>query len=144
MATKKSRKGVGGRPRLQFDLQHIEGFGAIMATYEEMAAVLGCSKFTIEDRMRNDEEFSSAYKRGQGSGKVRLRRAQWQAADRGNVTMMIWLGKQWLGQTDQMAIDATVEDRTGVAHVPPEVTHQYWEDKYGTVDVDGDSGDKTN
>jgi len=27
---------------------------------------------------------------------------QWEAAKKGNVTMMIWLGKQLLGQRDQM------------------------------------------
>ena len=26
---------------------------------------------------------------------------QWKAADRGNVTMLIWLGKQILGQAEQ-------------------------------------------
>jgi hypothetical protein len=26
---------------------------------------------------------------------------QWKAADRGNVTMLIWLGKQVLGQSEQ-------------------------------------------
>jgi hypothetical protein len=30
---------------------------------------------------------------------------QWQAAKAGNITMMIWLGKQNLNQTDKQAID---------------------------------------
>jgi hypothetical protein len=34
-------------------------------------------------------------------GKVSLRRAQLQTAMAGNHIMQIWLGKQWLGQTDK-------------------------------------------
>ena len=32
---------------------------------------------------------------------IRLREAQWQLALANNATMLIWLGKQWLGQTDE-------------------------------------------
>jgi hypothetical protein len=31
---------------------------------------------------------------------MRLRQLQWQSAEKGNVTMQIFLGKQMLGQTD--------------------------------------------
>lgn len=34
--------------------------------------------------------------------KLRLRQLQWRAADNGNITMLIWLGKQELGQTEKV------------------------------------------
>jgi hypothetical protein len=42
-----------------------------------------------------------------------LRRLQWKLARAGNATMLIWLGKQWLGQTDKVESDtktATAEE----------------------------------
>jgi hypothetical protein len=33
--------------------------------------------------------------------KISLRQWQWKAAEKGNVSMLIWLGKQYLGQTDK-------------------------------------------
>ena len=36
-----------------------------------------------------------------GWGKIRLRQLQWKAAESGNVSMLIWLGKQYLGQSDK-------------------------------------------
>lgn len=129
------KPGTGGRPRLQFDLDIVKGLGQILATQEEMAAVLGCSLFTIEDRIKNDEDFSGAFKRGQAEGKLALRRAQYQkGVVQMHPTMLIWLGKQWLGQRDQVVLDATIEERTGVAHVPPEETLEYWQEKYGVTD----------
>jgi hypothetical protein len=38
-----------------------------------------------------------------------LRRLQYEAAKTGNVTMQIWLGKQWLGQKDRTETDIHAE-----------------------------------
>jgi hypothetical protein len=82
-------------------------FGYFKATYETMAEFLGCHIDTIRDAMRNNEEFSNAYKNGMASLKMKLSEAQIQSAltDR-SATMLIWLGKQYLGQKDQPESDA--------------------------------------
>ena len=36
---------------------------------------------------------------------ISLRRAQYQVAKDGNPTMLIWLGKQWLGQSEKPSAD---------------------------------------
>jgi hypothetical protein len=51
------------------------------------------------------DNFSDIIQRGQEEGKASLRRMQYQAAVKGNVVMMIWLGKQLLGQRDRADID---------------------------------------
>ena len=33
--------------------------------------------------------------------KAKLKELQWMVAEQGNVQMLIWLGKQYLGQTDR-------------------------------------------
>ena len=41
-------------------------------------------------------------KKGRDQGKTSLRRMQWEKAQSGNTTMLIWLGKQMLGQKDKL------------------------------------------
>ena len=50
------------------------------------------------------DNFEALYKKHQGEGKASLRRAQWKAAQDGNPTMLVWLGKQMLGQRDKQEI----------------------------------------
>ncbi len=85
----------------------IENLARIMCTDEEIADILGCSRdlFYTED---NAENFRQAIKKGQSQGRQSLRREQWKVAQKGNVTMLIWLGRQWLGQKDFV-----VEDKDG-------------------------------
>jgi len=100
---KKPGKGAGaGRPRLRIDPDLVEQMAGIQCTMEEMASILGCSVDTLE---RN---FADAIKKGRDNGRAALRRLQWQGAKAGNPTMLIWLGKQILGQTDK-----TIQEHTG-------------------------------
>lgn len=100
-----ARKPTGrpdGRPPLPFDMQQFEEMCGISCTKAEIASVLKMSEDTLEHKIKEHygETFSVAYKRFQGTGKQSLRRMQLQAAQNGNVTMLIWLGKQWLGQKE--------------------------------------------
>jgi hypothetical protein len=90
-----------GRPRLEFDLDLVERLGKLHCTDEELAAALETTRQTIADRKLNDPEFLYRLEKGRGDGKMSLRRQQVAAAESGNVTMMIWLGKQMLGQADK-------------------------------------------
>ena len=42
--------------------------------------------------------------KGRAIGKIRLSQMQWKSAEKGNVTMQIWLGKQNLGQSDKQEV----------------------------------------
>ena len=64
---------------------------------------------TIGRRKQDDPGFADALKRGKEQGKVSLRRLQWKAAQNGNITMLIWLGKQVLGQRDRMEQASSVK-----------------------------------
>lgn len=92
---------AGGRPRIEIDYKQVEQLAAMQCTDEEIAAVLGVERNTIRRRKKDDEQFCSAYKKGQERGKASLRRMQFKAAEGGNATMLIWLGKQYLGQSDK-------------------------------------------
>jgi len=72
-------------------VQELAEFGC---TNTEIAQFYGCSESTIR---RNYDEYLI---KGRASGKTRLRQLQWKVAEKGNVTMLIWLGKQVLGQSE--------------------------------------------
>ncbi len=41
------------------------------------------------------------------AGKAKLRKLQWECAKSGNIAMLIWLGKQWLGQQERLRTELT-------------------------------------
>lgn len=85
------------RPRKKVDLKQLETLASIGLSTQEMAAVLDCSKDTLERR------FMKAIEKGRQKYKASLKRKQYELAMKGNPTMLIWLGKQALGQTDKPA-----------------------------------------
>lgn len=128
---KPRKKAKRGRPKKGFSLEQVEGLGSILATQEEMAAVFRCSVDTIQDRIKSDPEFSGALKRGQATAKINLKTVQKRSAvgsdalfdshgneirpyTKPNPTMMIWLGKQWLGQKDKLTVDLTADELTKI------------------------------
>ena len=46
---------------------------------------------------------------------------QWKAAANGNATMLIWLGKQMLGQVDQITTENDNITRIVIERMPPTV-----------------------
>jgi hypothetical protein len=93
----------GGRPRKEIDQSYFEGLCEIQCTLEEISSVLKVSEDTVERWCKRTYElgFADAYKKFSASGKTSLRRSQFNVALKGNATMLIWLGKQHLGQSDK-------------------------------------------
>ena len=67
---------------------------------EELAFVFDISFNNAEDLLKNDDIQEELLK-GRGGRRLSLKRAQWKSAMGGNVAMLIWLGKQDLGQSDK-------------------------------------------
>jgi hypothetical protein len=99
-------KNKGGRPKKSIDLEQLEKLIAIQCTGEEVASYFNINYDTL-NRIIKDEynmSYSEYFEQNRGKGKVSLRRAQYQAAIAGNTAMLIWLGKNWLSQTDKQEI----------------------------------------
>ena len=94
------------RPGAQakIDLKVVEGMASVGATTVEIAAFLGISEAVI--RKRCDDLLAKA----RSSVKMRLRQAQVKGALDGNPTLLIWLGKQMLGQQDKLEHQINVGD----------------------------------
>lgn len=101
MAKKPTGK-PNGRPRKEIDQKQFENLCALQCTEEEIAGFFECSVDTINlwcKRMFGCT-FTETYKEKSQAGKISLRRFQYKLAEK-NPGMAIFLGKNWLGQTDK-------------------------------------------
>jgi len=110
-----------GRPAtLKLDyltLRLIDKLARIHCTQSEIAGVLGVRRETFNRWMSQNDEARVTFEEGFEHGSKSLRRAQFEVAIQDkNPTMLIWLGKQYLGQRDQndMRAEVKVVDLTAV------------------------------
>jgi hypothetical protein len=106
--SKKKRKpseprGKPGPKPTQLNWDEFDKLCAIQATLREIAGWFEVSEDTIARVVQRDKGIEFAVYSGQkrGPGKISLRRKQYEVAMKGNVGMLIWLGKQWLDQTEK-------------------------------------------
>ena len=100
----------GGRPRKEItdkDFERLIAMIRIQCTQGEICGVFDMTAETLNTRIeeRGEGSFSTLYKKHGDEGKASLRRMQWKAAEAGNSTMLIWLGKNMLDQTDKTIVD---------------------------------------
>ena len=113
--TKGSKNGVIGNDVNQ---ALFEDMCKIMCTEQEICAVLHVSHDTLNAWTKieyGDTAERTIKKLGDG-GRMSLRRIQWEHAKK-NPTMAIWLGKQYLGQTDK--IENTTMERISIVNDIP-------------------------
>jgi AraC-like DNA-binding protein len=84
------------RPKANIDATQVLKLAEIGCKTTEIANVLGCSTDTLERR------FAAELSKGRTNLRISLRRWQLQAAQKGNVALLIWLGKQYLDQTEKI------------------------------------------
>jgi hypothetical protein len=82
-------------PRKPLDMQRVEDLARMGATAKEIADILGVSMRTIYRRC------GKLLIKLDGEWHARLRGLQRKAANDGNIAMLIWLGKQELGQSEK-------------------------------------------
>ena len=105
-------KNLGGRPRIELENISIDGWKLLdslivwSAHAEYVAEQLGISPDTLDRRIK--EKFGCGFAEYRVKKKepmrVNLRKKQYDLAMEGNPTLLIWLGKNELGQTDKNEI----------------------------------------
>jgi hypothetical protein len=85
----------------RIDLVELEKLCALQCTDEELACWFGVTTRTIE-RKRKRKSFAEVMARGKAKGRISVRRQQMKLLEAGNATMGVWLGKNILGQTDEV------------------------------------------
>tara|TARA_Y100001937_G_scaffold20620_1_gene28778 strand:- start:427 stop:732 length:306 start_codon:yes stop_codon:yes gene_type:complete len=85
------------RPKkYQIDTSQLQKLATLGCTNREMADFFGCSADLLE------KSYSEFLTKGRAEQKMRLRQLQWKACENGNVSMLIFLGKNMLGQQDKI------------------------------------------
>lgn len=109
------------------DFDKLIGMIHIQCTAKEISSILGMSDDTLDRRLkeRGYDNFADCFKKHGDEGKASLRRVQWKAAQDGQPTMLVWLGKQILGQRDKSDVDLSVQG-SGVLVAPAGITPQEW------------------
>lgn len=102
---KDNRGGAGGTmpAELRIDWELFDKLAGIQCSISEMAFVFGLHHDTINDACKRVHGVTADNYRASRAhgGRVALRRRQFEVALEGNPTMLIWLGKQMLGQADK-------------------------------------------
>lgn len=110
-----AKRGPKGPSKPMDDKQwdYMLGMIRIQCTRDEICNILGMGESTLDTRIkeRGEANFQALFKKHGDEGKASLRREQWKAAQNGNPTMLVWLGKQMLGQTDKNDHNLTGEVR---------------------------------
>jgi AraC-like DNA-binding protein len=104
-----------GRPRIEIDFDKVDALCAVFCNCKEIVSVLNsfdvnCSYDTVERRIK--EEFGVTFaeyveQKQMAFAKPKLRKAQMDTALAGNATMLVWLGKQYLDQSDKQDLNVS-------------------------------------
>lgn len=83
------------RPKADINGAEVLKLASLYCSDKEIAEWFGVSVDTITRR------FADVLAKGRADLKTRIRKAQIRLALKGNAVMLIWLGKQYLGQSDK-------------------------------------------
>lgn len=92
-----------GRKLIPIDKEQFEKLCYLQCTLVEISGWFECSEDTIERWCKRiyKLKFAEIRDKKRSKGKIAIRRKQMQVAESGNVSMLIWLGKQYLNQKEK-------------------------------------------
>lgn len=99
MKEDKEVKKKAGRPKAKLDVEMIEKLAKIHCTPREIGYIMGVDHRTIV------KHHSDLLEKAKSLGKMNIRRKQFEVAMSGNPTMLIWVGKNWLSQSESPISD---------------------------------------
>lgn len=100
----KLRPSTGGRPAIAINWELVDYLASIRCTAEEISGACGCDHETLRRhwaKRKSGVALEQHLDEKRALGRASLRRKQFEIAMSGNVTMLIWLGKQLLDQKDE-------------------------------------------
>lgn len=94
------------RPKANIDWEKVDKYLQAQCDGSGIAGLLGISPETLYRHCKEDHKigFDAYSQQKKSEGKELLRSAQFKAAMTGNITMQIWLGKQYLDQKEKSEV----------------------------------------
>jgi len=116
--------GKNGRPKINIDYKQLEGFCLIQCSLAEIATFFNCSEDTIERRVKEHFgiTFAEYFSKKRIGGLISLRRMQFKLAEK-SPAMAIFLGKNYLGQSDKQEIEHSGSENPIVIKVVYDNSH---------------------
>ena len=98
------------RPLKEIDAKQFEKLCGLQCTKLEICVWFDITDKTLESWCKRTygKGFSETFEEKRAAGKISLRRAQYELALKGNATMLIWLGRNYLGQSEDVTVKANV------------------------------------
>jgi hypothetical protein len=133
-----------GRPLHPIDWDQVDALCKIQCTQDEIASVVGCHRDTLDDRcvLEHDITFSKYFKAKSLKGCASLRHRQFQAANLGNVPMLIHLGKNILDQKDKKELSGSVDLRKPASDLTDDELARIIEDAENQKESEAGDGDE--
>ena len=103
-------KGSGRKPK-PIDWDIVRNLCEAHCTQAEVAAKMNLNITTLKQRCIQEHgiDFTTFYKEGIKTGNASIRAIQYAKAMDGDNTMLLWLGKNRLGQTDRQEVEVKVK-----------------------------------
>jgi len=120
-----------GRIPTEIDWEELDKLCAMQCTIDEISAWFGCSRWTIGRavKRRYGKTFATYFEQKRGAGKVSIRRKQFQRATQdGSDTMLIWLGKQYLKQSDKQELSGSKDNPIYLDFLGHKIEEKHTED----------------
>lgn len=111
-----------GRQKKWIDWDIVGKLAHIQCTSDEIAHVIGVSVHLLLKRCKEENgiTFPEFLDKNRIGGKIAIRRAQFEKAiNSDDTSMLIWLGKQYLGQSEKatVSVDANLETFTSLKEI---------------------------
>ncbi len=92
-----------GRPEKEFDWKVLDSILQFGANLIDCSELLDVSEDTVQRKIKSEYgcTFTEYRAKKMGRMRVKLLQKQYEMAQNGNVALLIWLGKQHLGQSDK-------------------------------------------
>lgn len=112
------------KPKIEINLQEVEALAANGLTQQQIADSLGISVSTIESRLRENEEFKDAIKRGKSKGIAMIANQLFKKAKSGDTTSMIFFLKTQAGWKETQTVEAKVNLADEITSLMKEISEE--------------------
>lgn len=95
------------KPKVHIDWDQVNGMLQTQASTEDVAQAIGISRDSLYVRCKKETgmQYTEFRQKAKATGLTRLRAKQYAVAMEGHPTMLVWLGKQHLGQKENPETD---------------------------------------
>ncbi len=141
----KEPKRKAGRPKAFINWEEVSRHMEAGSTGVDIAAIYGITPKNLYERSLKEHNvnFQELSRQKRAKGNERLRAKQYYEAMQGNVPLLIWLGKQRLGQRDKHEMEHSVEVRQEIIFYG-DCTPKTWAQEQIEIETDGIKQIETN